>query len=107
MTESLEVVAARDREPVRRDRPVVIGGARGQGRLQDRFDRAHPRLVRRVEQEDTAPPQQMRETRLIQRLGETAIRLPAIALQDAGIVEANDLCRLRQAALDGQFKSSN
>lgn len=72
------------------------------------FHRGDEGLGGRVEQRDATAPQQMRETRLVCRVRKLALRLPAIALQHAGIVDADDVRGLCQAAaglsgIDGRF----
>ena len=96
--EALDQLPTRDGEAVSGDRAAVITLPRGERGLEDRFDRGDKRLLRIVEQQDPAAAQQMRETRLMQRRVELPIRLPAVALQDAGVVEADDRGGLREAA---------
>lgn len=96
--EPLDQLPTRGGEAVGGDRAALIARPRGEGGLKDRFDRGDKRLLRIVEQQDPAAAQQMRETRLMQRRVELAIRLPAVALQDAGVVAADDRGGLREAA---------
>ena len=95
--QSLDVVAPRDREAVRGDEAGAVAIPSRQRRLENRFHRGDKRLSRIVEQQDAASPQQVGETRLMGRLFELPIRLPPVALQDAGIVDADHVRRLRQA----------
>ena len=83
---------------MRGDAALLILRARAQGGLEDPFHGTDEGLVGIVEQQAAARPQQMRETRLMQRVGEVPIRLPAVADQHAGIVVADDRRGLREPA---------
>ena len=90
VAEALEVVAAGHGEPVRGQRADAIPIAGPQRGLQERFDGGDKRLLRILEQEHAAAAQQVRETGLMSGVVKLPIRLPAVALQHAGIVDADD-----------------
>ena len=98
MLARLVSLAARDREAVRGDRALPILRPGAQRRLQDLFDRADQGLVGIVEQQPATRPQQVRQTRLMPRVCELPIRLPAVAHEHAGIVLPDDDGGLRHAA---------
>jgi hypothetical protein len=108
--EALDVVTARHSEAMIGDRAVVIAITRAERRLQNRFDRRNKRLRRIVEQQGTTAAQQMGQTALMPGGFELAVRLPAVALQDAGVVDPNHVRGLREPAaglngVDGRFAS--
>jgi len=94
--ESLHIVATGHVEAVRRHRAGLVGGVRGDRRLEDGLHRTDPRLVGLVEQQPATPPQQVREAGLMGRGLQIAIRMPAVALHDARIVVPDHRRRLRQ-----------
>ena len=94
----LDVVAARHREAVRRHVAGAMRVPRRQRRLQEGLHRRDTGLSRIVEKQHATPPQQVCETRLMGGLFELPIRLPAVALQDARVVDADHGRRLRQSA---------
>ena len=96
--ESVLQMPASHRDAMRGDRVVQIAVAHVQGVLQDLLDAGRkPALVMVADQIATAP-QQMRETRLMDRGLETPIRRPAVADKDRGEVGPQHRGRFFEAA---------
>ena len=91
-------MATRDGEAVVRDLRRAMAVTRRERRLQQRLHLRGKRMIRMVEHHRATAAQQMRQTRLMRRVGELAVRRPAVALQDAGVVGAEHPRRLRKAA---------
>lgn len=95
--EAVDVVAARDGEALVRHVPESMAVPRGESRLQQRLHLRRKRMVRMVQDHRATAAQQMGETRLVRGLRELPVRRPAVALQHAGIVRAEDGGRLGKA----------
>jgi len=87
------------------DRESMIGyGARGeaiacgQRGAQERIDLRSKPMMGIVQPHRAAATKQMRQTRLMARVGKLAVGRPAIALQDAGVLGAEHPRGLREAA---------
>ena len=96
--EALEQAAARDRQSVWRHLTVPIPIAQRQGLLQGVSDGKDEADARVISVKLARPPQQVRQTRLMERAGEAAIRRPAIAHDDARKAPAKQPHRFRIAA---------
>lgn len=97
-TQPLQIVAAGHGEASVREVALGVAIARGECRLQHGFHLRRKRMGRIVQHEDATPAQQMRETRLMPGVGELPVRLPAVMLQDAGELGANDAGGLSETA---------
>jgi len=84
--------------PVRGDTAVLIVVANTERVLEDPLDLGREAAFPMILDEDATAPQQMRETRLMNRLREAAIRRPAVAHEDAGEIGAEQRRGFRKPA---------
>ena len=80
------------------DRVRITPIAERQGVGEDDLHAARPGAPRMVGAERATPAEQMRQTALVQRGGESAIRRPPVADQDTGEVRAQDGGRVVKTA---------
>jgi hypothetical protein len=95
---AIDIAAARDGETVVGHDAVAVANPRDQRRTEQLIDRRGKRMMGIVQHHRATAPAQMRETRLMRGVRELVGRRPPVALQDAGIVGAEDRGGLRTAA---------
>lgn len=95
--EVLEQAAARHGESVRRHPAVEIPVAKREGALQNVPHERHEERPRMIGLQQPTPPQQMRQTGLMDRVCEAAIRRPPVADDHAGERPAEQSHRFRIA----------
>ena len=101
--EAIEIGAACDGEAVIGHGAGGMAIAGGQGGAQQMIDLRRKRMMRGVQHHRATATEQMGQTGLMRGVNKLPIRRPAVALQDAGVVGAQHVRRLRKAApvLDG------
>ena len=97
-TELGEQSAASGCQAVVAQKPGVAAVAQLESGLQDGLHPGGPRAARMIGSELPRSPDQVSQTRLVQRVGEAAIRRPPVAHEHAGEVGSQDRCRVVEPA---------
>ena len=97
-TELGEQSAASGYQAVVAQKPGVAAVAQLESGLQDGLHPGGPRAARMIGSELPRSPDQVSQTRLVQRVGEAAIRRPPVAHEHAGEVGSQDRCRVVEPA---------